>query len=97
MSTIIKAGSYCPVCKGMFLEDCRHEAHEFLHSYFTQNQGLRSALLREQLVKDELFAALTTLDQFASAGSGYIGSRLQSIVRAAREKAIDAMKRETQS
>lgn len=29
MSTIIKANSYCPVCRGIVLADCRHNASEF--------------------------------------------------------------------
>jgi hypothetical protein len=29
MSTVIKAGTYCPVCRGMPLSDCRHKAEEF--------------------------------------------------------------------
>jgi hypothetical protein len=29
MSTVIKAGTYCPVCRGMPLADCRHRADEF--------------------------------------------------------------------
>ena len=29
MSVIIKAGSFCPICRGMVLQDCKHEPHEF--------------------------------------------------------------------
>jgi len=90
MSTIIKTGSFCPVCKGITLEDCKHDASEFSHSYFSQNERLRSALLNEQLVKDQLFAALVILDQFASSGSDYFGSSLHAIVKAALSKARKA-------
>ena len=29
MSTIIKANSYCPVCRGVVLADCRHDHSDF--------------------------------------------------------------------
>jgi hypothetical protein len=36
MSVTIKSGSYCPICRGITLCDCKHPAHLFQASYFNE-------------------------------------------------------------
>lgn len=43
MSTVIKAGSYCPICKGMVLADCRHDAKDFSVPGLRQKSRLEDA------------------------------------------------------
>jgi len=65
MIVTIKEGSYCPICRGITLCDCRHPAHLFHCSYFDQyisaketNEKLRASLMHEQIENNKLREAL---------------------------------------
>ena len=69
MDTCIKAGSYCPVCKGVVGRDCWHDASEFkrganyAEEFFAAKDEIES--LRQQLAsaQEELhFQACLTRD-----------------------------------
>jgi hypothetical protein len=73
MSVTIKSGSYCPICRGITMCDCKHPAHLFHHSYFEQyinakeaNDKLRASLMHEQIENRNLSEALETMIEYAA-------------------------------
>jgi len=79
----------CGICHkiGPFPGSLRRENNACV--YVDYNNAANELLANAHLIgaAPELYEALVTLDQFASAGSDYHGSRLRDIVHAALAKA----------
>lgn len=61
----IKAGSYCPICKGVVLADCRHDSIQFSvpmrYQRMEFNAQLQNEVKKLTVQRDELAAALEKL------------------------------------
>ena len=61
----IKAGSYCPICKGVVLADCRHDSIQFSvpmrYQRMEFNAQLQNEVEKLTVQRDELAAALEKL------------------------------------
>ena len=61
----IKAGSYCPICKGVVLADCRHDSSQFSvpmrYQRMEFNAQLQNEVEKLTIQRDELLAALEKL------------------------------------
>lgn len=51
MDTTIKAGTWCPICRGMVLQDCHHRAEEFNCAYARRTPTEREKYLATALFK----------------------------------------------
>lgn len=61
----IKAGSYCPICKGVVLADCRHDSSQFSvpmrYQRMEFNAQLQNEVKKLTIQRDELLAAVEKL------------------------------------